>query len=250
MTKEIVIAVRDLNFSYDRYNLALENVTFDILRNEFAAVIGPNGGGKTTLLKLVLGLLEPTRGTVHVFGDRASAARRRIGYMPQYPRLDPEFPVTVMDVVLMGRLGQAPIMGPFRRKDRESAIEALEETSCADLKDRPFSALSSGQRQRILISRALASDPELLMLDEPTSNLDPSVQDDVLDLLHTLNKRMTIIVVSHDVAFVSKYVEKVVCVNRTVALHPTSEMKGELISMLYGGSDIRIVDHEHHTHEG
>ena len=250
MTNEIIIAARDLNFSYDRRNLVLENVTFDILKNEFAAVIGPNGGGKTTLLKLVLGLLEPAHGTIRVFGARAPAVRRRIGYMPQYPSLDPEFPVTVMDIVLMGRLGKAPLLGPFRRKDRESAMEALEETSCADLKDRPFSALSSGQRQRILISRALASDPELLMLDEPTSNLDPSVQDDILDLLHMLNERMTIIVVSHDVAFVSKYVEKVVCVNRTVALHPTSEMKSELISMLYGGSDVRLVDHERHTHEG
>ncbi len=250
MTKEIVIAVRDVDFSYDRHNLILEGATFDILKHEFAAVIGPNGGGKTTLLKLILGLIEPSRGTLRVFDGRVANARRRIGYMPQYPRLDHDFPVTVMDVVLMGRLGQTRVMGPFRRTDIEAAEAALEETSCFDLRNRPFSALSSGQRQRILISRALASDPELLMLDEPTSNLDPSVQDDIQDLLHTLNERMTIIVVSHDVAFVSKYVEKVVCVNRTVALHPTSEMKGELITMLYGNADVRLVDHEHHSHDG
>lgn len=248
-SKEIVIAVRDLDFSYDRHNLVIEGATFDILKNEFAAVIGPNGGGKTTVLKLILGLIAPTRGTIRVLEGRVEAARRRIGYMPQYPRLDYDFPVTVMDVVLMGRLGQTSAIGPFRRSDKEAAMTALEETSCADLKDRPFSALSSGQRQRILIARALVSDPELLLLDEPTSNLDPSIQDDIQDLLHKLNERMTIIVVSHDVAFVSKYVEKVVCVNRTVALHPTSAMKGELITMLYGDVDVRFVDHEHHTHE-
>lgn len=248
MKKEIVIAVRDVDFSYDRHNLILEGATFDILENEFAAVIGPNGGGKTTLLKLILGLIVPSRGTIRVFDGRVAAARRRIGYMPQYPRLDYDFPVTVLDVVLMGRLGQTRVMGPFRRSDIEAAEAALEETSCSDLRNRPFSALSSGQRQRILIARALASNPDLLMLDEPTSNLDPSVQDDIQDLLHNLNQRMTIIVVSHDVAFVSKYVEKVVCVNRTVALHPTSEMKGELATMLYGNADVRFVDHEHHSH--
>ena len=167
--------------------------------------------------------------------------------MPQYPKLDPEFPVTVLDVVLMGRLGHSRAVGPFRQEDRETAISALNEVSCADLRNRPFSTLSSGQRQRVLIARALASEPDLLLLDEPTSNLDPSVQDDLQDLLHTLNERMTVIVVSHDVGFVSKYVEKVICVNRTVALHPTSEMKGDLISMLYGKTGVRFVDHRHQT---
>jgi zinc transport system ATP-binding protein len=149
----------------------------------------------------------------------------------------------------MGRLGLTRSVGPFGREDGRAAEKALDETGCLDLKQRPFSDLSSGQRQRILIARALTSDPDLLLLDEPTSNLDPSVQDDIQDLLHTLNERMTIIVVSHDVAFVSKYVEKVVCVNRTVALHPTSEMKGGLVSMLYGDTDVRFVDHEHHAHD-
>lgn len=244
-----VVSAKGLSFSYDTKNLVLENADFEILEGEFAAIIGPNGGGKTTLLKLILGLLDPTQGEIRVFGAAPRLARRRIGYMPQYPRFDPEFPVTVMDVVLMGRLGHAPVLGPFRRSDKDVARSALGEVSCVDLAGRPFAALSSGQRQRVLIARALACKPDLMLLDEPTSNLDPSVQDDVQDLLHALNRRMTVIVVSHDVAFVSKYVSKVVCVNRTVALHPTAEIKADLFTVLYGQSGVRLVDHEHRSHE-
>jgi zinc transport system ATP-binding protein len=245
----IAVSVRELVFSYDGRNPVLENVNFDILEGEFAAIIGPNGGGKTTLLKLFLGLLEPQRGIIRVFGTRPAVARRRIGYMPQYPKMDTEFPVTVMDVVLMGRLGHGPGVGPFRGRDKKAGRAALEEVGCADLATRSLAQLSSGQRQRVLIARALACQPDLLLLDEPTSNLDPSVQDDVQDLLATLNRRMTIVVVSHDVAFVSKYVEKVVCVNRTVALHPTSEIKGDVFSTLYGATGVRLVDHEQRTHD-
>ncbi|MBP2681582.1 MAG: transporter [Candidatus Krumholzibacteriota bacterium] len=247
--KTPVLSAENLSFSYDGKHLVLESAAFEILDGEFAAIIGPNGGGKTTLLKLILGLLEPSAGAIRVFGTSPKLARRRIGYMPQYPRFDPDFPVTVMDVVLMGRLGHAPVVGPFRGSDREVARSALGEVSCADLAGRPFAELSSGQRQRVLIARALACNPDLLLLDEPTSNLDPSVQDDVQDLLHALNRRMTMIVVSHDVAFVSKYVSKVVCVNRTVALHPTAEIKADLFTVLYGQAAVRLVDHEHRTHE-
>lgn len=244
-----VVSAENLSFSYDTKHLVLENAAFDIHQGDFAAIIGPNGGGKTTLLRLILGLVEPSQGSVRVFGTTPKLARRRIGYMPQYPRFDPDFPVTVLDVVLMGRLGHAPAVGPYRGSDKEVARSALGEVSCADLAGRPFAALSSGQRQRVLIARALACKPELLLLDEPTSNLDPSVQDDVQELLHELNRRMTMIVVSHDVAFVSKYVSRVVCVNRTVALHPTAEIKADLFTVLYGQNGVRLVDHEHRTHE-
>ena len=244
-----VVSAKNLSFSYDGRHLVLESADFEILDGEFAAIIGPNGGGKTTLLKLILGLLDPSQGEIQVFGASPRLARRRVGYMPQYSRFDLDFPVTVMDVVLMGRLGHAPAVGPFRRSDKNVARSSLGEVSCEDLAGRPFAALSSGQRQRVLIARALSCEPDLLLLDEPTSNLDPSVQDDVQDLLDTLNRRMTIVVVSHDVAFVSKYVSKVVCVNRTVALHPTAEIKADLFTVLYGQNGVRLVDHEHRTHK-
>jgi zinc transport system ATP-binding protein len=247
MTEKIAIQFDHVNFAYDA-TLVLENVSFAIAEKEFAAVIGPNGGGKTTILKLMLGLLETQTGSIRVFGAKPEAERRRVGYMPQYPRLDPQFPVTVNDVVLLARLGGWWKPGFYRKKDREVTAQALEAVDLTDLANRPFSALSSGQRQRVLIARALASEPELLLLDEPTANLDPSVQDEMYELLHRLNENITVVVVSHDVGFVSKYVQKVVCVNRTAVLHPASAVKGELVSMLYGDVEMRIVDHGHHSH--
>ena len=236
------VCIRNVEFSYNG-RLILEDVNFDVAAGEFAAVIGPNGSGKTTLLKLMLGLLEPARGSIQVFGSPPLAARRRIGYMPQYPRLDDAFPVTVKDVVLMGRLGYGLRIGPFRAADRRAADRALQEVQCRDLENRPFSELSSGQRQRVLIARALAGEPDLLLFDEPTTSLDPEVQHDLYDLLSELNKSKTVIIVSHDIGFVSKHIRKVICVNRKVVLHCASEIKADVVSMLYGGMDVRMVDH-------
>ncbi|MFH1755095.1 MAG: ABC transporter ATP-binding protein [Candidatus Latescibacterota bacterium] len=243
-----VISLCDVDFAYDG-NVVLEKVTFDINEGEFAAVIGPNGAGKTTLLRLMLGLLEPRRGSIRIFGGTPLSARKRIGYMPQYPRLDDNFPVTAMDVVMMGRLGHGPGIGPHMASDKKTAERALEEVSCANLKNKPFSALSSGQRQRVLIARALAAEPELLLFDEPTTSLDPEIQSDLYELLHVLNARLTVIIVSHDIGFVSKHVGKIACVNRRVVLHSASEIKGDIVSMLYGEMGVRIVDHDSHAHD-
>jgi zinc transport system ATP-binding protein len=248
MTTPPVISVRDLWFSFGEIDV-LEGVSLDIGEREFVAVIGPNGGGKTTLVKLIMGLFEPRRGSIHVFGDTPRSMTRRFGYLPQHPNLDPDFPASVMNVVLMGRLGHGPGFGPFRHDDRKLAVRALDEVGCAPLKSRTFSELSGGQRQRVLIARALASEPDVLILDEPTANLDPSVQDELYDLLHQLSGRMTVIIVSHDVGFVSEHVDKVVCVNRTVVLHTASAIKGDVIATLYGGIGVHLVDHEHHHHE-
>ncbi len=245
MTNRNAIRFDRINFAYGVAPV-LEDVSFTIAEREFAAIIGPNGGGKTTMLKLILGLIEPQTGFVRVFGRTPVVARRRIGFMPQYPGLDTQFPVTVMDVVLLARLGGGHRIGRYSGADRAAAAQALEDLGLAAIGNRSYSKLSSGQRQRVLIARALASDPEILLLDEPTANLDPFVQDDLYELLHRLNEKLTVLVVSHDVGFVSKYVEKVVCVNRRVVLHPASAVKGELVSMLYGDMEMRVVDHGHH----
>lgn len=152
MSAAPVIRVRDLDFAYGR-QAVLQGVHFDINALDFVSVIGPNGGGKSTLLKLLLGLLSPRRGTIEVCGGPPAKSRLKLGYMPQRVDLDPRFPVTVAEVTIMGRLGRRPTLGPYRRRDREAALAALESTGAADLRDRPFAELSGGQRQKVL-SRA------------------------------------------------------------------------------------------------
>jgi len=224
----------------------LKQATATIAAGDFVSMVGPNGGGKTTLLRLVLGLLTPNRGTVRVLGLRPEKARKRVGYMPQHAHVDPQFPVTVTDVVLMGRLSPGRTLGPYRRDDRQRARAALAETDALHLEDRGFSALSGGQRQRVLIARALACEPELLLLDEPTASLDPSIQDELYELLHRLKHRMTVVLVSHDVSVVSKHVDKILCVNQSIDVHPASEIKGALANLFPSSSGVSLVRHEHH----
>lgn len=237
------IAVDGVSFSYDGPPV-LRDVSICIHRGEFVCIVGPNGGGKSTLVKLILGLLQPKSGAVRVFGLRPAEARPQIGYMPQHARLDPQFPVTVRDVVLMGRLGHSRIWGGYGATDRDAVQRALRDVGLADQLDTSFCNLSGGQRQRVLIARALVCQPDLLLLDEPTANLDMKSQAGFYELLHALNERMTIVMVSHDVRFVSEHVKRVVCVNRDVHVHPTAELTVEAVSRLFGHS-VRVIRHDH-----
>jgi len=237
------VAFEDVWFSYDTHPV-VRGVRLEIAPGERVCMVGPNGGGKTTLLKLMLGLLRPDRGRVSVFGQAPRQARGGIGYAPQHARFDPTFPVNVRDVVLMGRLGQTRGSGPFTRADRAVAAESLAQVGLADLAGRGFARLSGGQRQRVLIARALASRPRLLLLDEPTANLDIGVEQEFHDLLAGLAGELTVVIVSHDIAFVAKTVGKVVCVQGTVAVHPTAELTGDVMRDLYG-QDIRLIRHDH-----
>ena len=237
------IAIERLTFAYDNAPV-LQDVNLSIQTCDFVCVVGPNGGGKTTLLRLILGLLTPASGTIRVFGQSPLAARQRIGYMPQRAQLDPQFPARVKDVTLMGRLGHGRRFGPFSRADKEIAAAAIQEVGLTDLASRPFAALSGGQRQRVLIARALACQPDILLLDEPTANLDPLMQDDLYELLRRLNERLTVILVSHDVGFVSRYVKTVVCVNRNVAVHCASDITGQNVREIYGHA-VHMVHHDH-----
>ncbi|MBU0992066.1 MAG: ABC transporter ATP-binding protein [Proteobacteria bacterium] len=247
MKDEIVIDIKNVSFGYGREPV-LENVNISVRQNDFASIVGPNGSGKTTLLKLLLGLLPPDKGSITILGKTPEKARLDIGYMPQYAHLDMKYPVTVMDVVLMGRLHHN-LGFRFSRKDREIAYGALEEVKLKDISSRVFSELSGGQRQRVLIARALCCKPAILFLDEPTSNMDPEVEEALFTILQDLNKRMTILLVSHDLGFVSKVVKSVICVNRKVVVHPTSEINGTMINEIYGG-DLRMVRHDHICSEG
>ena len=193
-------------------------------------------------------LLEPTRGRIEVYGRAPRHTRGRIGYVPQHPRLDPLFPVSALDVVLMGRLGCGASLGNWRGADRDRARAALAEVGLSDRAGHHFAALSGGQKQRVLIARALAADPDLLLLDEPTAGLDAHVEEGFYRLLEELNRRLTIVLVSHDLGFVSGFVKSVVCVGREVLVHPTTEITGEIIADLYG-SDMRLVRHDHRCSE-
>jgi zinc transport system ATP-binding protein len=230
-----VLACRDLDFGYEGRPV-LKGVNLAIPAGDFVSVVGPNGSGKTTLLKLALGLLRPTAGEVTVFGEKPERSRRRIGYVPQHAHLDPLFPVSALDVVLMGRLGLGPALGPWRGRDREAARSALAEVGLG------------GQKQRTLIARSLAGEPELLLLDEPTAGLDAHVEEGFYRLLETLNRRLTIIMVSHDLGFVASFVKSVVCVGQKVVVHPTSAINGQVIADLYG-ADMRLIRHDHRCSE-
>lgn len=223
----------------------LEDINLTIHEGDFVGVVGPNGGGKTTLLKVVLGLVRPARGEVRVFGQSPRKARNMIGYVPQQTDLDRDFPVSVLDVVLMGRLGVAPTLGPFRKSDRQVAFNALAEVDADQIRDRRFGALSGGQQKRVLIARALACRPRLLILDEPLANLDTRVQPEIYTLLKRLNQDITVVLVSHDIGVVTANVTRVVCVNRHMVVHPTSEITDQILLGIYGG-DMRLVRHDHH----
>ena len=240
---EIAIQLDNVSFAYEQ-NTVLESVDLQIAKNEFCWIVGPNGGGKTTLLKLILGLLKPSAGKVQLFGEEAKNARPRIGYMPQQVSLDLRFPVTVMDVVLMGRLGGNGWHGRISRADIVAAESAMDQVKLTDQSQLMFSELSGGQQRRMFIARALACEPELLILDEPTANIDQVLQREFYLMLERLHGSMTVLMVSHDPSFVSRFVKQVLCVNRKVEMHPTSEVSAERMGEWYSGRDVRIVRHD------
>lgn len=242
----IDLALKNVSFSYTGHPV-LHGVTLQIRSGEFASIVGPNGGGKTTLLKLVLGLIHPDKGEITVLGDHPEAARERMGYMPQHSHLDFAFPATVMDVVLMGRLKKGRFW--FGTGDRRMALDALEKVDMAGFPNTGFNALSGGQKQRVLIARALCSQPDILLLDEPTANVDNETEENLFAILKELNQQMTILLVSHDLGFVSKYVKSVICVNRTVVIHPTTDLEGQMIQDIYD-FDLKMVRHDHRCSKG
>ncbi|MGJ8640026.1 MAG: metal ABC transporter ATP-binding protein [Opitutaceae bacterium] len=239
---EPVVCFEGVSFRYGR-SLVVEDADFDVFKGESVCVVGPNGGGKSTLLKLMLGLLQPESGTVRLLGEAPKKSRSRVGYVPQHIDFDPLFPVSALDVVLMGCLNRRTF-GFRSKQDLALALEALDKMGLSAKAREPFASLSGGQRQATLIARALAAKAEVLLLDEPTAHVDVAAEERLMSSLKELDEHLTLITVSHDLAFVSRSVPKVVCVNRCVHIHPTRELTDQRIRELYG-YDVSMVQHDH-----
>ncbi len=217
---------------------AVEDATFTVPEGAFVALLGPNGGGKTTLARLILGLLKPDRGRVQVFGEAPGSRAGRIGYVPQATTVTPAFPITALDLVALGgagRSGPRSWLGPrIDRATRRASLDALAAVEMEAFAERPFATLSGGQRQRLLIARALAADPDLLVLDEPTANIDPAGKTCVIELLDKLVERRTLVLISHDLTAVVPRVSAVACVNRRLIYNPKPVLTPEMLHLIYG----------------
>jgi zinc transport system ATP-binding protein len=254
MEEKTVIDIQDLWFSYNG-QLVLQEVNLSIKEGDFIALIGPNGGGKTTLLKIMLGLLRPTRGTVRILGQAPKHASPSIGYVPQDIHINIDFPISVFDVVLMGGITGGGGWRHYSKEDREKARAALDKVDMRPFHKRRISELSGGQRQRVFLARALVSNPRILFLDEPTSNIDTQGQSAFYDLLKELNKDTTILIVSHDLMVLSSYIRSVACVSRQLIFHEAPEITKDMIEMAYHcpvelvahGIPHRVLDNHRHN---
>lgn len=231
-----IVDISDLCFSYSGKEV-LHNINLSIYQGDFVAVIGPNGGGKTTLLKLVLGLLKPTRGSIKIKDQIRRPNTTTVGYVPQQIDHNLSFPATALDIVLMGKHSPSNRF-LFRniKNDREDAYAVLEKMGIAQFANRKIADLSGGQRQRVLIARALVTNPELLVLDEPTASIDTKGQTEFYNLLQTLNTQLTILMVSHDLLTISSYVKSVACVNKRLHYHQKFETSTDLLNAFYSCS--------------
>jgi zinc transport system ATP-binding protein len=257
--KEIV-SLKDV-WVYYNDTPVLEGINFSVKDNTFLAIIGPNGGGKSTLLKVILGLIKPARGMVSVFGKPADVGRTYIGYLPQAKPTDLAFPISVYEVVLSGRYDRP--LRKYSAADKEAALKALKDVDMAEYTDRQIGRLSGGQIQRVFLARALARDPKLLILDEPTASIDPERQKSFYALLDKLKNRMAVLFVTHDIGAVSEYFDEIACLNRKMFYHGSAEEgNGKLeetyscpIDILGHGKPHRVLrDHERgsgsHNHGG
>jgi zinc transport system ATP-binding protein len=246
-----VISVRDVTFGYGR-EVVLDHVSLEIRPRDFLALIGPNGGGKTTLIKVMLGLLEPWSGEVaYHLPDR----RGRLGYVPQFSTFDRNFPLRVSEMVLMGRAGGRSLIRPYSREDRDRVERELERLGLTGIAKSHVSEVSGGQLQRALIARALVSAPEVLFLDEPTASIDAESRETLRGVLEELNRRIPVVVVTHDVSSISPQVRTIACINRKLHYHGDAEIGADVLEEVYG-EPVELVTHgvprrvlrDHHHH--
>ncbi len=242
MNNKKIIEIKDLSFSYSKIPV-LDKINLSVEERDFIGVIGPNGGGKTTLLKLILGLLKPQTGTIQVFNTAPEFARKHIGYVPQYSETDDKFPITAYEVVALGLINKKTVTPFFNKKKKKQIDEIFEKLNINNVKNELFGNLTGGQKQRCLIARAIIAEPKILLLDEPTASVDSNAEIGFYNLLKELNNELSIIFVSHDLGFISSYVKKVACINKSLSIHPRSEIAKTNYNELYE-TDISIIKHK------
>ena len=249
---EPIVSLKEVTVRYDE-TTALESVSLDIYPDDFLGIIGPNGGGKTTLVKAILGAL-PHSGKVAYATTLSEGGHRLIGYLPQQAEFDRSFPITVVEVVMSGLQAEKGLFSRYTKADRERAMKLLEMAGIEAIADRQISEISGGQMQRALLCRAVIIEPKLLILDEPTNFVDNKFENELYTLLHRLNERMAIVMVSHDLGTITSVVKSIVCVNRTVHRHDSNIITAEQLENYH--CPIQIISHgqvphtvlEHHHH--
>jgi zinc transport system ATP-binding protein len=237
---EKILSIESVSAGYDD-EIVISDVNLEVYSNDFIGVIGPNGGGKTTLLKTILGLVEPAKGSVNFFGKGKKVNQILIGYLPQLNQIDKKFPITVIDVVLSGLMSKESIFSRYGREQKLKAYETLDKMGILGLKKKPIGELSGGQLQRVFLSRAIISSPVLLLLDEPSTYVDSKFENDFYEILNELNKEMAILIVSHDVGTITWYVKTIACVNRSLHYHPSNIITEQQLASY--NCPIQIITH-------
>ncbi|HFS85402.1 MAG TPA: ABC transporter ATP-binding protein [Epsilonproteobacteria bacterium] len=217
-----VIQIKNLSFAYEK-EVVLEEISLSVNKNDFLAIIGPNGGGKSTLLKLVLGIEKIKKGSVEILGEKPSKNLSTIGYVPQNTNVNINFPIRVIEVVMMGHAGsKRPLFG-YSAEEKACAMGSLAQVGMEKYANQKIGSLSGGQRQRVMIARALCAHPQILLLDEPTSSIDVKGQREIYELLKRLNQSITVVVVTHDISVILEYANKVAHINKTLSYHDISD---------------------------
>jgi len=250
-----LLEIKNLSAGYDN-NIVLENISMEVFSGDFIGVIGPNGGGKTTLIKTILGLIKPVSGEMNLF-----ISKTNIGYLPQVNQIDKRFPITVIDVVRSGKANSA-LFSSFRKntEEKEKAESLLAEMGISSIRNKPIGELSGGQMQRVFLCRALMNQPELLVLDEPSTYVDNNFEGELYLKLKELNEQMAIILISHDVGTISFFVKTIACVNRSLHHHPSNIITEEQLTsyncplqiITHGNIPHTVLklhdEHDHHGH--
>lgn len=243
-----VLEIKDLTVGYENNPFVLKNVNLDVFQNDFLGIIGPNGGGKTTLLKTILGLVKPAAGEISFFKNGIKTDKINVGYLPQINQIDKKFPISVHDVILSGMTIQRKIFSPYTKEQKNRVGVIAKKMGLEDLLDRPIGALSGGQLQRALLGRAIIDNPELLILDEPNSYVDKRFETNFYKILEEINKDTAIIMVSHDVGTVISLVKNIACVNEGLHYHLGSNITTNWLEETYSSCPIEIVGHGDFPH--